>query len=175
MQETAQERTEPCMFSDALTPPENATIPLTIDDVRARFEAWRAIKPYANSPIPGELWDLALDLLDRHGVVEIARGLRLDPKIFGERARRRRASRQLTPPSTQSSSAVPELPPFVEVTLSPAGSIAMSPSGAAGTPCHKPRQILEIRFPDGTIVSATHAEPMDVTPLFRALFADHRR
>ncbi len=51
----------------------------------------------------------------------------------------------------------------------------MSPSGAAGTTCHEPRQILEIRFPDGTIVSATHAEPMDVTPLFRALFADHRR
>lgn len=50
----------------------------TLDEVRRRFETWRATKEYSSSPIPQPLWDGAIELARAHSIHEISRSLRLD-------------------------------------------------------------------------------------------------
>lgn len=51
-----------------------------LDDVRARFAAWR--RGPRRGPIPDSLWRAALELLDRHGTSTICRRLALNPSRF---------------------------------------------------------------------------------------------
>lgn len=50
---------------------------LTIDEVRARFEAWRKNRQ-GKSPIPDELWSAAAQLARRDGINRTAAELHLD-------------------------------------------------------------------------------------------------
>lgn len=50
---------------------------LAIDEVRARFEAWRQSRQ-GKVPIPDELWSAAIDLARQNGVNQTASELHLD-------------------------------------------------------------------------------------------------
>jgi hypothetical protein len=50
---------------------------LTIDEVRARFEAWRQNRQ-GKSPIPDELWSAAVELARKDGINRTAAELHLD-------------------------------------------------------------------------------------------------
>jgi hypothetical protein len=50
---------------------------LTIDEVRARFEAWRQNRQ-GKSPIPDELWSAAAELARKDGINRTAAELHLD-------------------------------------------------------------------------------------------------
>ena len=50
---------------------------LTIDEVRARFEAWRQNRQ-GKSPIPAELWSAAAELARKDGINRTAAELHLD-------------------------------------------------------------------------------------------------
>jgi hypothetical protein len=50
---------------------------LTVEEVQARFEAWRQ-KRQGRTAIPDELWSAASQLARRHGVNRTAAALRLD-------------------------------------------------------------------------------------------------
>ena len=49
----------------------------TLDEVRARFEAWRQNRQ-GKSPIPDELWSAAVELARRDGINRTAAALHLD-------------------------------------------------------------------------------------------------
>lgn len=147
------------------------TTPPPLAEVRARFEAWRETKPHRNSPIPDALWEAALSLRAGMSMCAIGKALRLNPAHLADRARRQEFgacgsfdSGALAPSADDAGIRFVEIAPRLP---DPAPShVAGSPLGAC--------QVLEIRFPDGTKVSATNADPVDVTPLFRALIAARR-
>jgi hypothetical protein len=62
---------------------------LTIDEVRARFEAWRQNRQ-GKSPIPDELWSAAAELARKDGINRTAAELHLDggklKRLMGARA-----------------------------------------------------------------------------------------
>ena len=60
---------------------------LTVEEVQARFEAWRQ-KRQGRTAIPDELWSAASQLARRHGVNRTAAALRLD----GGKLKRRMAA-----------------------------------------------------------------------------------
>ncbi len=82
---------------------------LTANDDLARtrqtFDAWRA-KRSGRTRIPHDLWDKAVQLLDRHRITHVARELHLDPT---ELRRRRRAAHQPLAPKNAPA------PQFLEV------------------------------------------------------------
>ena len=53
------------------------TEPLTVDEVRARFEQWRQSRQ-GRARIPDELWSAAIELARRDGVNQTAAALHLD-------------------------------------------------------------------------------------------------
>ena len=55
----------------------NKSQALTIDEVRARFEAWRENRQ-GKSPIPDELWSAAVELARKDGINRTAAELHLD-------------------------------------------------------------------------------------------------
>ena len=57
--------------------PRNRTQPVTLDEVRARFEEWRQNRQ-GRGRIPDELWAAAIELARRDGVNQTASALRLD-------------------------------------------------------------------------------------------------
>lgn len=150
--------------------PTSAPPSSTLAEVHERFAEWRAAKPHRNSRVPCELWDAALSLRDGMSISAIGKALRLNPTFLAEQARRRepREPFALTsvPPARSEAGTVPR---FVEISC-PDPLLALPPEMAP----FLPRQILEIRFPDGTTVSAAQAAPVDVTHLFGALMAARR-
>jgi len=161
------------MDSDSTVLSGATTVPTTINEVRSKFATWRAAKRHNNSPTPDELWNAALSLRDRYSICAIAKALRLNPTLLAEQSRRRESGDErfaITPsmPGHPMATAENEAT-FVEIAC-PISSAVHPPSAAPFIP----RQILEIRFPDGTQVSAIQAAPVDVVPLFRALLADRR-
>ena len=146
------------------------TTPLTIAEVRTKYEMWRTSKPHRYSAIPGELWDAALSLRDRHSICAIAKALRLNPSQLAERGRQRSdnhadsAARRNPFALAMPSVASPGFPSFVEVAYAPTTPPAS----------FIPSQILEIRFPDGTRVSASQCDPVDVRTLFLDLLNGRR-
>lgn len=143
------------------------TTPPPLAEVRAKFDAWRAAKPHRNSPIPDALWSAALSLRDGMSPSAIGKALRINPSHLADRARRPGHGED---GSFESGTLVPAAHDcgarFVEITH-PVPPVVSGLSRTA-------RQVLEIRFPDGTVVSATNADPMDVTPLFRSLLTTRR-
>ena len=76
------------------------------DGVVAKFEGWRAKRQ--GRAIPGDLWDAAIQLLDKHTATAICRALGLNPTRFkqmreargvsvGRRAARRRVAATVAP------------------------------------------------------------------------------
>ena len=57
--------------------PRNRTEPVSVDEVRARFEEWRQNRQ-GRARIPDELWSAAIELACRDGVNQTASALRLD-------------------------------------------------------------------------------------------------
>ena len=55
----------------------NGTLPAPLARAARRFETWRG-RNRTRRRIPEELWTLAVDLADRHGVNRTAHALRLD-------------------------------------------------------------------------------------------------
>lgn len=145
------------------------TAPPPLAEVRDKFDAWRAAKPHRNSPIPDALWKAALSLRVGMSLCAIGKALRLNPSHLADRARRREYREG---GSFESGALVPaahdDETRFVEIAR---------PHSASNLPPGFPlvaRQVLEIRFPDGTTVSASHADPVDVSPLFRSLLSTRR-
>lgn len=149
---------------DAVFPADSvATIPPPLAEVRAKFEAWRAAKPHRNCRIPDELWSAALSLRAGMSPCAIGKALRLNPTHLAEQARRRDPRES---PARTGSGAEAR---FVEIAC-PESRLVLTPETAA----FLPRQILQIRFTDGTTVSAAQAAPVDVAQLFGALMSARR-
>jgi len=143
--------------------------PPPLAEVRDNFEAWRAAKPHRNTPIPDALWEAALSLRAEMSMCAIGKALRLNPSHLADRARRREPracgffeSGALVPTAHEGNAR------FVEIAR---------PHPTTNPLCGFPivaRQVIEMRFPDGTTVSATHADPVDVSPFFRSLLSSRR-
>ena len=56
---------------------QEATIPEDMQGLHRRLEEWRAIRR-PRSPLPDELWTMAVGLAQRHNIHRVARTLRLD-------------------------------------------------------------------------------------------------
>lgn len=152
-------------FADSVA----TTVSPMLAEVRSRFAKWRAAKPHRNSRIPDELWTAALSLRAEMSLCAIGKALRLNPSFLAERARQQetRDFSSFDPgalvPATRDGEAR-----FVEIAR-PHSALPI----VSGFP-FAARQVVEIRFPDGTTVSATHADPVDVAPLFHSLLATRR-
>jgi hypothetical protein len=81
---------------------ERGGLPLDLARARSQFEAWRC-RRQGRGRIPHRLWELAVRLVNRHGVSRTAAALRLDYYTLKERAE----ATSRTPPSNGS--------PFVEL------------------------------------------------------------
>lgn len=77
----------------------------TLEDVRHRFEQWRAIRKH-RTPIPDSLWEEAVSLSAGHSIHKISKALRLG---YTTLKRRMYASRSGNLPEAVSSSAFVEL------------------------------------------------------------------
>ena len=56
---------------------QEATIPADMQELHRRLEEWRAThRP--RSPLPDELWSMAVGLAQRHNIHRVARAFRLD-------------------------------------------------------------------------------------------------
>lgn len=69
---------------------------LTVDEVRARFEAWRQNRQ-GRSPIPDELWSAAAELARKDGINRIAAELHLDGGKLKRRTGAKAASGEPAP------------------------------------------------------------------------------
>jgi hypothetical protein len=54
------------------------SLPLEVDQLKQRVQHWRQTKKSATAPMPGEMWDLAIQLAKSHGVSRIAQATGLD-------------------------------------------------------------------------------------------------
>ena len=61
----------------------------TLDDVKRRFERWRAGKVNKKGRIPDRLWDAALGILDTYSAKEVASALDLDIKQIKNKRKQR--------------------------------------------------------------------------------------
>src|SRR6202165_4771553 len=116
---------------------------LTIDEVRARFEAWRQNRQ-GKSPIPDELWSAATELARKDGINRTAAELHLDggklKRLMGAKA----------------TSGQPSSPAFVELLAPRAISI--------------PECTIELEGRRGTIrIQLKGASASDLAGLSRAL------
>jgi len=141
-----------------------------LEEVLEMFAVWRVAKRSRNSPIPDALWGAALSLRGEMTLCAIGKALRLNPSHLADRARRHTdaddgafVSDALVPATIGGGAR------FVEIASGPAANLASGPLLSTAV-----RQILEVRFPDGTTVSATHTDPVDVAPLLRALLSARR-
>ena len=151
------------------------TSPLALDEVRARFESWRATKLRRNSPIPEELWAAAIGLIGpRCCPADVSRALDLDTS----RLMAKLADRSKTGPGGTSvalpvpvakadhgsrESRPPRVPAFVEMAIH-----AVAPPAApvpVFDPRHDPRMVIEMRLPDGTSLKVSQREPIDAASL----------
>ena len=97
---------------------------------RGLLEDWRRRKSNRRDPIPGALWDKAVELAGRHGVGAVAVGLRLDhTKLKSKLAEATRAA-VTTPVPVQR--AAPVQNAFVELFSNPQSP----PEGSAQPRCH---------------------------------------
>jgi hypothetical protein len=87
----------------------SATLPRGLLQARSRFEAWRR-RCLGRGRIPGELWELAVQMVQQHGLSRTASVLRLDYYSLKKRAK------------TAGSELPSRSPTFVEISSSvPAG------------------------------------------------------
>lgn len=54
------------------------SLPLEVDHLKLRVQNWRRAKKSATAPMPGEMWELAIQLAKSHGVSRIAQATGLD-------------------------------------------------------------------------------------------------
>ena len=54
------------------------SLPLEVDQLKLRVQNWRQTKKSATAPMPGEMWDLAIQLAKSHGVSRVAQATGLD-------------------------------------------------------------------------------------------------
>lgn len=54
------------------------SLPLEVDQLKQRVQNWRQTKKSATAPMPGEMWELAIQLAKSHGVSRIAQATGLD-------------------------------------------------------------------------------------------------
>jgi hypothetical protein len=84
---------------------------LTIDEVRARFEAWRQTRQ-GKSPIPDALWSAAAELARKDGVNRTAAELHLDggklKRLMGAKATSRKPAPTFVELLTPRAISVPE-------------------------------------------------------------------
>ena len=84
---------------------------LTIDEVRARFEAWRQNRQ-GKSPIPDELWSAAAELARKDGINRTAAELHLDggklKRLMGAKATSGKAAPTFVELLTPRAISVPE-------------------------------------------------------------------
>ena len=57
----------------------DSTVPADLLKLKARLEAWRAIRKYARQPIPDEFRQAAAEMTERHPSSLVRRVLKLDP------------------------------------------------------------------------------------------------
>lgn len=88
-----------------------------IDELRERFAAWRAGKSSRREPIPGELWDGAIQLAQSSSVARVAKILRLCSSTLKQKML---AQREPTPRAA-------EVPEFVRTSL---GAVASQGTGS---------------------------------------------
>ena len=82
-------------------------LPRQAETLRKRIERWRATRKRI-SPMPKELWAAAADLAKDHGVLRIARALRVD---FGALKKRVKAAEERFAAGPDTAGFI-ELPPF---------------------------------------------------------------
>lgn len=172
------------MDEEIRSDPEAVPCPLSLDEVRARFESWRATKPRRNSPIPEELWAAAIGLIGPQCCpADVSRVLGLDTsRLMTKLAGQPKAGPGGTPVALpvpvakadhgSRESRPPRVPAFVEMAIH-----AVTPPGAAASafdPRHDPRVIIEMRLPDGTSLKVSQREPIDAAGLVLDLLAARR-
>jgi hypothetical protein len=54
------------------------SLPLEVDQLKLQIQNWRRVKKSATAPMPGEMWELAIQLAKNHGVSRIAQATGLD-------------------------------------------------------------------------------------------------
>ena len=54
------------------------SLPLEVDQLKLRVQSWRQAKKSATAPMPAEMWELAIQLANSHGVSRIAQATGLD-------------------------------------------------------------------------------------------------
>ena len=71
-------------------------LPADLAAARTRIEKWRSVGP-ARRRLPEEIWEMAADLVPRHGVYRVCRVLRLEYYKVRDRAEARRAQSGIQP------------------------------------------------------------------------------
>jgi hypothetical protein len=71
-------------------------LPADLAAARTRIEKWRSGGP-ARRRLPEEVWEMAADLVPRHGVYRVSRALRLEYYKVRDRAEARQAERKARP------------------------------------------------------------------------------
>lgn len=126
--------------------PRNGSRPASVDEVRARFEAWRQNRQ-GRARIPDELWAAAIELARRDGVNQTASALRLDGG---------KLKRLMTPEHTLADKASP--PAFLE----------LMPPGVNGLP----EYMLELEGRNGKLrIHCKGTTAAELVELSRALWA----
>ena len=164
--------------------PGTVMSPLALDEVRTRFESWRATKLRRNSPIPEELWAAAIGLIGpRCRPADVSRALGLDTsRLMAKLADRPEAgsggtSVALPVPVAKADhgsreSRPPRVPAFVEMAI----HAAAPPAAPAPVldPRHDPHVVIEMRFPDGTSLKVSQREPICAASLVLDVLAVRR-
>src|SRR5271168_2717333 len=91
--------------------PRSKTPTITLEEAKARFEAWRQNRK-GKAPIPDELWALAVEVARKEGLSRTSTGLRVE---WNHLKRRMAEARQTSPKSAP--------PAFVELVAPRAQSL----------------------------------------------------
>ena len=72
----------------------------TLAAVKKQFAAWRKKKQH-REPIPSELWDAAVSLIERYSIHKVSRALSLGYATLKKRAEAAQVKQSAAPPTTQ--------------------------------------------------------------------------
>jgi hypothetical protein len=102
-----------------------------LEHARAAFSSWRDSLNGRHAPIPDELWQLALSLLDHLSPTRVCRELRLDPTRLRKRLP---ASESASPPDPAPAAGFCQLDPTLISTSNDAAPPASAPHPSTALP-----------------------------------------
>jgi hypothetical protein len=133
-----------------------------LEDVRAKIQHWRRMRPSSRSRMPDALWDAAVALCEERTVHAVSQQLGLGY----DRLRRKVVEAELL--QARAAAAETEAPEFVELRLAePLEGVA-----AGSTPARTHE--LEVVRPDGAVLRLRTSDVVDVYELTEAFLATDR-